>query len=175
MPRASSARHSRDASHRHRPCPTIWSSSSPLLAKESRGFQRGGASRCVVKCARCFSRQPRIVALSTPTSFVGSRGPPSHVYRLCRLLAFISEKSSTRKSSTSRNRSSLKQPSTTCSFGATSGSRAQRTCKSYGQINHLPRSTQTHRAPLAGARCWSHPTRQRDQVQDGGCHKKRWK
>jgi hypothetical protein len=69
----------------------------------------------------------------------------------------------------------IKQRSTTCSFDATSGSRAQRASKSYGQINHLPLSTQTHRTPLAGARCWSHPTRQRDRVQDGGCRKKCWK
>ena len=159
MPRASSAHHSRTVSRRHRPCPTIGSSSSPLLAKEPCGFQRGGASRRVVKRARCFSRQPKIVVSSTPTSFVGSRRPSSLVCRQSHWLVFISEKSSPRKIITSRDRSCIKQPSTTCSFDATSGSRAQRTCKSYGQINHLPRSTQTHRTPLAGSRCWSHPTR----------------
>jgi hypothetical protein len=34
-------------------------------------------SRGVVKRVCCFSRKPRIVSLSTPTSFVGSRGQPS--------------------------------------------------------------------------------------------------
>jgi hypothetical protein len=43
----------------HRPCPTIWASISPLLAKETCGFQRGGVSRCVVKRTRCSSRQPK--------------------------------------------------------------------------------------------------------------------
>ncbi len=70
-----------------------------------------------------------------------------------RWLAFISEKSSTRKSSTSQRLSSLKQLLTTCSFGATFPPRAQRTCKSFGKINHLLPSTPTLRTPQDGVRC----------------------
>jgi hypothetical protein len=44
-----------------------------------------------------------------------------------------------------------------------------------GQINHLLPFTPTHRAPSAGARCWSLPTRKRDRALDGGRHKNCWK
>ncbi len=88
------------------------------------------------------------------------------------LLFQISEKSSTRKSSTSQDPSCLQQPSTTCSFGATFPTTVQKTCKIFGQINHLLSSTPTHREPQAGVRCWICPTRQRDRSPDGGCHKK---
>ena len=64
------------------------------------------------------------------------------------------------------------QLSTTCFFGATFPPRAPRTCKSFGQINHLLPSTPTHRAPQAGVRCWNRPTRQRDRALDGGRHKR---
>ena len=47
------------------------------IRKGPYGFQRGGALHCVVKRARCFSRQPRIVVLSTPTSFDVSPGQSS--------------------------------------------------------------------------------------------------
>ncbi len=43
------------------PCPTIWASSSPAMAREPYGFQKGGFLRGVVKRARCSSRKPRIV------------------------------------------------------------------------------------------------------------------
>jgi hypothetical protein len=103
----------------------MWASSSPPLGKEPCGSQRGDASRCDVKHERCFSRQSRIVTSSTPTSFAVSRWQPSLACQQFRCLAFISEKSSTRKSNTSQDHSCHKHPSTTSSFGATFPESAQ--------------------------------------------------
>ncbi len=65
MSRASSARHSRVASHRHRPCPTIWASSFPLLAK---------VSRCVVKRSLLFEavKNRRLVDSDLLRRFTGA-------------------------------------------------------------------------------------------------------
>jgi hypothetical protein len=114
------------------------------------------------KVLRAASSSARAALRSSQESSSCRLRPPS-VFLGCRhlLLARSSTDSLhlrgvfTLRSSTSRDHSCLKQPSTTCSFGATSRSRAQRTFKTYGQINHLLRFAPTHRAQQAWVRCSS--------------------
>jgi hypothetical protein len=73
------ARHSRAAPIlRPRPCPTIWASSSPPLAKETYGFQRGGAF------ALC--RQARAALRDSQESSPRRLRPPSTFLRDSHLL-----------------------------------------------------------------------------------------
>jgi hypothetical protein len=86
-------------------------------------FQREGVSRCAFKRVLRFetTKNRRLVDSDLIRCFAGA--VISRLSTVPPCLTFISEKSSTHQSSTSRDHSCLKQSSTTCSFGATSRSR----------------------------------------------------
>jgi hypothetical protein len=162
------------------PTQTLPDHLSFIISSTGKGALRVPERRCFALCrqARALlfeaANNRRLVDSDLLRCFSGA-ATDSPACQRSRWLAFISEKSSTRKSSTSQDLSSLKQLSTTCSSGATFPPRTQRTGKSSGQIIHLLPSTPTHRAPPAGVRCWSRPTRQRDRPLDGGRRKNCWK
>ncbi len=157
------------------PTQTLTDNLGFIISSIGKGSLRVPERRCFPMC-----RQARALLFDQGRQESSSRRlrPPSAFLRgshQFRWSAFISEKSSTRKSSSSQGLFSHKQLSTTCFFGATFPPRTPRTCKSFGQINHLLPSTPTHRAPLAGVRCWNRPSRQRDRALDGGRRKRCWK
>ncbi len=66
-------RHSRAASKRlHRPCPIIWASASPPLAKKPYGFRRGSVFLSAVRRVHCFSSLPDSKPDSKPRFLVDS-------------------------------------------------------------------------------------------------------
>ncbi len=126
-----------------RPCPTIWSSSSPALAKETYGSQRGDALLCGVKHALCSSKKPRIVTCSTPTFCIALRVQSFRVCQLFQYRVFISARYSTSKSSTSPSPSCRRLPSSPFS-PLTYPSRDQRVFKNFGQTKSPLRFLHRH-------------------------------